>query len=376
MKVEQVFYGRGMGGYAILGSSVSEKSLADEVQKLCQSVGTPGYERKDDDKPFLLQKPVGRDVIMVCGRNGEPDSVGRRTLFFHALIVPREYVLGKRISAYDVYRGGLFSEVCRSGSLEAVELPELSAGDRASDSDVNLPAVVRCRRAENLRVVDLFHGKLVETAWATISWSPLTGFDFYGLDEARSISTVHGNYRVYDVNGVMIRDLISDKHEVAEVPLVHKGQMKAGLMKPIVFGLIGGALGLTAGWVFWGGSQQEPIDRESMTAEIEARVKEELGPKMKAEAAVALRKELEKDIRTQLEKEFDQKTAPKANAELPVFDEQYRLVDFKKQMAELDRVWKVAMIEHRSGLEKERRLFEKIQWYVDFVNDNFPKKER
>lgn len=379
MKVGQIFYGRGKGGYGVLGVSTSAEALAETVQELCQSVGTPGYERKEDDKPFLIQKVTGQNVIMVCGRTGEPDSVGRKTLFFHAIVVPREYAVDKQISAYDLYDAGLFAETCCIGALGDVELPEIASGTSSAAANLVTPAVVRCRRSENLQVIGLFQGQLVERNWASISWSPLEGFDFYGIDESRSLSSISGDYRIYDVNGTLMRDHFEEKAEAVVRPIGRNDQesadkKKGGAMKSIVFGVVGIALGVVAGRLFVSEPRQEAVDIEKVTSEIEAKVKAELGFKMKDEAIAALRPELEKNIRVQLEKEYAEKVTAKPVAELPTFDERYRIVDFKKQMADLDPLWKVVMIKHVSGKEKERRLLEKIQWYVDFVNENFKEK--
>ena len=379
MKVGQIFYGRGKGGYGVLGVSASAEALAETVQELCQSVGTPGYERKEDDKPFLLQKVTGQNVIMVCGRTGEPDSVGRKTMFFHAIVVPREYAVEKHISAYDLYGAGLFAETCCIGPLEEVDLPEIASGTSSAAANLVTPAVVRCRRSENFQVISLFLGQLVGRNWASISWSPLEGFDFYGIDESRSISGVSGDYRIYDVGGALLRDRFEKKADAVGTPIARKDKERAdkkkcGVMKSIAFGVVGIALGAVAGRMFVSEPRQEVVDIEKVTSEIEAKVKTELGFKMKDEAIAALRPELEKNIRAQLEKEYAEKVTAKPTTELPVFDERYRIVDFKKQMAELDPLWTVVMIKRVSGKEKERRLLEKIQWYVDFVNENFKEK--
>lgn len=377
MKVAQIFYGRGKSGYAVLGVSTSASGCEVAVQELCQSVGTPGYERKDDDKPFLLQKTVGRNVIMVCGRNGELDSVGRRTMFFHALIVSHAYALEKQISAYDLYCAGVFSGTCLSGSLEDAELPGIASATSAPATGLAVPSVVKCRRAENLKLIDMFQGRLVGHDWATISWSPLGDFDFYGIDESRSISNVPGEYQVYDVDGVLIRDRI-EKTPGADnkSPIVKREQKKGGDMKSMVFGIVGVVLGVIVGRMSVDEPQQEVVDAEKITAEIELKVKSELGSKMKDEAIALLRPELEKNIRTQMEKEYAAKTASKPNVEFPVFDEQYRIVDFREQMKKIDTTWESAMIENKGDptLRAARDGFKRIQRYVEFVNRNFPIK--
>lgn len=57
VRLEQVFYGRGDNGYAVLGVSPGGRPLARRVAALCGAVGTPGGNYGGE--PFLLSVPDG-----------------------------------------------------------------------------------------------------------------------------------------------------------------------------------------------------------------------------------------------------------------------------------------------------------------------------
>ena len=109
MVLEQLFYGRGERGYAILGNSPGAANFTERVDFLCGAVGTPNNDYRG--APFLLSVPEKNGVIMICGRRGMPDSMGRETLFFHALVADKAAMSDANADA-----ASLFSQV---STLEA-----------------------------------------------------------------------------------------------------------------------------------------------------------------------------------------------------------------------------------------------------------------
>ena len=378
MNVEQIFYGRGENGYAILGSSIPLCGLTDQVLELCQSIGTPGFEREDDNQPFLLQKVCGPNVLMACGRNGEPDSLGRKTLFFHVVAVPFSFAKEKRISAADLYRAGVFSEKCLDGKLSALSLNHVQASAGGSPSGgFELPAVFRCRRAENLELVKLLGGALVDTNWATMSWSVLRGFDWYGLDESCSVASVPMTHTVYDSDGTLFRANAkgaggshaapSSPETVPSLKSPRNSEMKKGVCFAVGGLLVGFSLGLVPG------RNAEPRNGERVIVESRES-KEEIENRVREEVRSQLEKELRASIASELateQKENVQETNP-----LPSFDERWRITNFKKEMR-VDGTYQSAMIDNPGDptLKAERGLFKKLEYYVDFVNGHFGCKQ-
>ena len=112
---EQLFYGRGERGYAILGASPGAGSFAARIVALCGSVGTPGGSYGGE--PFLLSVPEGDRVLMVCGRRGAPDSMGRETLFFHALVVAKTDLVAAKADAFSLFAQRAFAAKMPGGAI-------------------------------------------------------------------------------------------------------------------------------------------------------------------------------------------------------------------------------------------------------------------
>lgn len=382
MLVQQAFYGRGMNGYEILGASFPSCGLTDQVLDLCRSVGTPGFERQGDDKPFLLQKKVGPNVLMACGRNGEVDSLGRKTLFFHVLVIPHSLVLDERVSAYDLFVAGVFSERCKEGSLSEIQIHEVKQPfHEGSKSNLCLPSVVLCKRSENLTAVRLFKDHLVGVNWATINWGNVDGFDWCGLEESRSLSSIPGKYTVYDNAGNILRSPAQERPNQksdGSARLCEKNK-ESNWMKFFYFCLGGIIIGLSLGRMIWCEPNKcetrREVSPETTTVKTELKVASEISELEKK----ALRQEVEASVRKELEAEFSRKNEGTPALDLPVFDERFRITDFFAQMKEKDPMWQSAMIDNKGdpSLKAVRDLFKKIQAYVDFVNQNFPvSKER
>ena len=366
MIVEQIFYGRGPDGYAILGSSVPSCGLTDQVLELCQSVGTPGFEREDDNQPFLLQKVCGANVLMVCGRNGDIDPLGRKTLFFHAVVVPATYAKEQKISAADLYRAGVFSPKCLDGKLSGLVIDGV-AGEQSSGSSPRFmfPAVFSCRRANNLALVSLLRGHLVGTNWVTMCWRVMAGFEWVGLDESWNASSVPADYAVYDGEGKLQRA----KEDRSRIPESHEEATRstAGVKNSIALCAVGALVGLGIGWIIWGNASSK-ADAD-MTACVRAEVESDVVARLRAEIEAEVRQKVSAEVQTL-----------KAQAEkpLPVFDERWRIMDFKKEMAEVDEQYKSAVIDHPNALEfkNARAFFKKLENYVDFVNEHFNQKQK
>ncbi len=356
MEVEQVFYGRGESGYTILGSSIPLCGVTDQVAELCQSIGTPGYERAEDNQLFLLQKVCGVNVLMGCGRTGDADGIGRKTLFFHVLVVRCEYAKERGLCAADFYRAGKFSERCLRGKIGSVGIDDVTGvGVGARGAEFHFPAVFQCRRAENLGLIGLLAGAEVGMNWATMSWRVLKGFDWYGLEASRSSASLPGELWVYDVEGKMRRagrtegNAVDGKESAAEGGNRCSGPTERSVAKcGAVVGVVGLVVGLMIGLMMGGGDTREQMG-DGKVAQVEV---------AEDEKAVCVGDE------------------EKGLEELK-FDEAWRIFDFEKEMM-ADGTYQAVMEKGNVGdprFKKERALYKKLEAYIEFVNKNFPKKE-
>ena len=210
MKVYNIFYGCGRDGYAVLGSSVADKTLVSTAERLCRALGTQGYTSPEDDVPFLFQKVLGDTVLMGCGRTGEKDASGRGTLFFHIIAVSLAEVKASGVSALDAYRDGLFKEKTPPGEIKDVVVEFSSSPQHAAAGNLALPAVISCRRANNLRIAELLGERAVATDWTTFSWCVPDGFTSFGVDCSCRYLTVDSGMNLYFLAG----------EELCEIPWV------------------------------------------------------------------------------------------------------------------------------------------------------------
>lgn len=205
MKLEQIFYGRGDHGYAILGASFPEGAIAARFKALCGKIGTPAFEREEDDCPFLLQERFGEVVLMVCGRTGSNDPLGRRTLFFHGLVAETRVAQEAGVTALTLWRAGCFTESVPPAPLSAVTFAPPSVASEGPQAPLQVPAVIRCRRGENLKALEHVSPAALAGDWASFSWNPLENYLYYGLDASRGIVAIPSACHVYDPAGTLLR---------------------------------------------------------------------------------------------------------------------------------------------------------------------------
>ncbi len=318
MKLEQVFYGRGPKGYAILGSSLPDCGLTDCVRDLCGAVGTPGVERPGEESPFLLQRRAGNSLVMICGRKGEPDSLGRGTLLFHALIADWREARNSKVSALALYNEGVFAATPVLGRLEG--LTWSGEGNECGDKCfMTLPAAIKCRRTENLKALARLGDKLNEVNWVSFSWKPLRDFDYQALDVSCSVGIFPGNINVYDINGSLLRCAGPVKTESAEKSMTEtvneQNQIGMALGRKIVVAAFLLGLGFVLGKITPVMSENDPSAVQVQTANEQPRA---------------------------------------------IFDDRYRITDFNEGIK------KICLPRDRSS-----DFVLKLKEYVDFVNREY-----
>lgn len=207
LSLEQVFYGRGSHGYGILGASPGARPFVPRVETLCGAVGTPGGDYGGE--PFLLSVPEGDHIIMICGRRGAPDSMGRGTLFFHALVAEKKALAVAKADAFSLFEQGAFADKMPSGFIDPLSFEVKSGRDgftsRPSGGrivDASLPCFVRVPRPAPDAVRAFVGNRANDLAWATFAFQSLDGFDVQVLPPRRSAPRTANEY---DASGNLLR---------------------------------------------------------------------------------------------------------------------------------------------------------------------------
>ena len=207
MIFEQVFYGRGPEGYAVLGDSGCPSGLMDHAEALCQQHGTPDVDSMSRLQPFLFQHRSCGHVYMGCGMVGRKDDLGRETLFFHVLIGDVEEIAKAGVCAADLFRMGLFASEQGEMQLGKVEIDEreLKHQDTGSRCALELPAVVMCKSESNHKVLKLIGAAISKVGWTSCSWNASGNFEIVGMPSLNPLDSAPARFNVYDENGKLLR---------------------------------------------------------------------------------------------------------------------------------------------------------------------------
>lgn len=205
--LEQIFYGRGSRGYAVLGTSPGAKPFAPRIEALCGAVGTPAADYGGE--PFLLSVPDGDRVLLICGRRGAPDGMGRGTLFFHALVVEKTVLSAAKADAFSLFKQGAFADRMPTGEIKALRI-DANPGSDGSPSrptgghfvDASLPCVIRSDKTAPNLVRAVLAGRVNDCAWSTFAFQFLDGFTAQVLP-ARVAAPRTANE--YDPTGKLLR---------------------------------------------------------------------------------------------------------------------------------------------------------------------------
>lgn len=202
MKVEQLFYGSGNGGYRILASSPGAELFREPFLEMCGAVGTPdGYYHGET---ILLSRPCGGSLIVAKGGFGKADSAGRRTLFFHGLVLSQTDAVASGADVFRLVEERVFSEVLPAGVVDGFEL---TIGKKDSKggicSEYAFPAVfVGVKQPSFDLVKDAVVGHTFDVAFATHCFWENTLYQCYALSVS---APVPSNADLYNLSGKLLR---------------------------------------------------------------------------------------------------------------------------------------------------------------------------
>lgn len=181
IKLEQLYWGHDGGRYRLLGAS--SQAPTDEVAHFRDLLGTP--DGLTEIKPFLLSVPVGDLLIMMCGQQGRRDDIGRKTVFFHALIGSKAECTQHHVNAYSLWENGFFkAEYVDGTSVEPISvqsLPEMHIPEVGIPPWNGQKLVIRSDKPENELVCRMLGDRINDVPWAGFTWNPLDDFLLYAI---------------------------------------------------------------------------------------------------------------------------------------------------------------------------------------------------
>ena len=376
LSIEQIFYGRGIYGYGILGASPGGRPFASCVEALCGMVGTPGVDY--DGEPFLISVPESDCVVMICGRRGVPDSMGRSTLFFHALVAGRAEMANAKMDAFSLFKQGAFLDELPTGEIVPLRMDAKST-DKASSLQENfarmtMPCVIRSDKPQFNLVRAAVGNQALELSWATLAFQPMRNFEVMVLP---SRVLCQRNVNEYDASGRLIRssavnssqneaepprecshvDTYSFSGQVANVPPKDKSRVKLVLSVAINIVLAVVCAALLALRRTAMDSSERPTTTIVVTNTVET-VVEKIVP---AQLTVEQKSEIEDTAIMRYCSELRNK-----------FPNENHIRDFDASAADVPNY---EDIQEYSKFWKAKKFLDNLKAYVDFVNKEILEKE-
>ena len=371
---EQLFYGRGERGYGMLGVSPGGRAFATRVESLCGAVGTPGSDYGGE--PFLISAPDGEHVIMLCGRRGAPDSMGRSTLFFQALVASKAEMAKAKADAFSLFLQGAFADKMPTGGIGelSIDIKADLVSTPISRLDVSLPCVFRSEKPLQDSVRAALGDRANDLSWATFTFQTLPGFDVQVLPTRIQGLQVANEY---DASGKLIRSAAPENAPRVEEKLgcgrergtlSHYSNVSNESLSEKSSAMI--KFSIAANLVLFAVCAVLLVSRKSMsdspasqteqivvTNFVEKVVEKEVMAKLSAEQ----RAEIVASYRLCLAEEFQAKNA---YVSIPDFEKQDLVQQVEKDYKQFPDGQKQ---------KNQKAFFDKLRGYVDFVNKNLMK---
>ena len=354
----QIFYGRGKNGYGILGVSPSGRPFADAVAALCQSVGSP--DRPRDVRPFLLSKRERGHVIMIRACRSE-DATGRATLFFHALVAPKDVLASAGLDAFILADKNAFVSALPMSEIEDMPVADLgNPSVSPCSTDARSPAFIASDHPLDAEVRRFLGRETLSWNWATYSYHTLQDFDL----------CVHSSYAAAPANGnryvlkggrfLAISDSSpsqSPSHKDQSMSPLHNFALKASLLANLVLAaiLIVSNLRDDKG----GGQPKPPSSFAPSTSQSDLQKQDSASEMSEADARAKWEEAWKKEWQDSLRKSFEKRLGyrPRINN---FYSEATNIIPYLKQIATLSE-------------DDPRRIFlDRCNIYVSFIESEFP----
>ena len=141
---------------------------------------------------------------MICGRRGAPDSMGRETLFFHALVADKVAMSDAKADISSLFSQGVFVDKMPSGDIATlcVDVGPKASQHAGSVMNVTAPCVIRSEKPLLDIVSTAVGDRALELSWATFAFQSMQCFDVQILPPRVPCPRTMNEY---DATGKLIR---------------------------------------------------------------------------------------------------------------------------------------------------------------------------
>ena len=382
---EQLFYGRGTHGYGVLGVSPGAAGLIPRVEGLCGAVGTPGGHYGGE--PFLMSVPDGGRIIMVCGRRGAPDSMGRATLLFHVLVAEKDALSAAKADALSLFDQGAFADKVPAGDVAALSLDvggSLGSGtggypqcDR-DEPNVTLPCIFRSEGPAAKLVRNAIGNRANELSWTTFAFQSMQGFDVQVLSPR---ATAARSMNEYDASGKPCRSASAsigsrmDDKPQSDAPVTRgpgydrrentsaeggNVMLKFSIFANIVFAAAIAVL------LAMRNSTATPLVRQAETRLVTNVVTKVVDRQTEAPLSDARKAEIEREANKRYLKNLKERFLEELKSHKPI-------ADFDANIKVLPKINDVMTMPNFENREARMACLESLRTYVNFVNEEILK---
>ncbi len=232
IRLGQVFYGMGLHGYAVLGSSPLAKWAEGDVKVLCGMIGSPSVAL--DGAFVLASRPVGDSVLLVRACAGALDPNGRRTMLFHALVAKGADLAAAGLNAFSISEKGLFQSSAPKGEVTDIEVESgaVSPWREKPPFDVSCPAVLRLVKPDVPLIRSILGSRANSLTWSTFAETAQPSFDICAVDMYAALPEEKS---IYDSKG-LVRGVSKARKPAAPVsaPAGHQPKHQHAGVSPVM----------------------------------------------------------------------------------------------------------------------------------------------
>lgn len=379
ISAEQLFFGSGTHGYGLLAASPGAELCREPFVRLCESVGT--QDSSYSGEPILLSRPVGDRLLVVRCGFGQNDSAGRRTLFFHGLVLPFRDCRESGISAFSIADSGAFRMDAPVGRAAPVMLDLPQGAPQSGSCGFRLPAVVKASHPTEALFRNLLGNRVNEISWSTYAFWPTKDLELYALS-LRAPDPSNG-VSFYDESGKSlepVHSVFDDNPDPARIPPKPSGANHSvkGFNWTIVSLALNVVLVFACFSLFLQGRRSEPQLPPAEASDVQKITEADLEVRYQS-GWNAGHEQAEKEFSERREVELSQAEMRGAEtffrrlqSDLP---EKIDGLDSSELSSPSYRIFssfaKISDAHDQSAYENDVALFLRLQRYVNFVNTNF-----